>query len=355
MKIAIISDCHLKNLKDSPDNFAAVEHCLNYSSSQNIKDIFFAGDVFDDNYNSYADFENLARKFSDLTLYLLRGNHDFALSQNQFAAKNIRVIETPQISEFENKVIYLIPYVENKYAADLIESLNKQNLSIYKPKILISHCDYISDQSEVNELEKNVYMPLFKKDVEPFDKVFLGHIHKKKIIDDKVYYCGSSFPAAIDEIGERFFLIYDLLYDIAEYVKIPTKKVYYAFELCLNPFENIDITINKYLIPFLDQISSLSKETTVCLNLNLKGYVFSKKETIDNIAKTLNEKKITPIIKDADLRIFDSNKATKLKDIFVVYDMCLREIERLNLSNLYLNDKSLINDKILDYIVGALK
>ncbi|GEM_PF-3312023 len=355
MKITILSDSHLKSSDETPEKYDAIEYIFSYSVNNGIQNIIFAGDTFDSNLSSYGDFDNLACNYPTLNIYLIRGNHDSKLCQHQFTASNIFVIENPQIKEFEDKNIFLVPFIENKYAADIIEELNKKAL-VPKKKILISHCDYISKQSDINELEKNVYMPLFKRDIEEFEKVILGHIHKQMIIDEKIFYCGSAFPSAIDEIGDRYFIVYDLDFDVINLIKIPTKIIYFSFKIILNPFENIDEILNKYLSPFIKDLKSKYLDQIIHLNLNVTGFVMSKKAAVDDILKFLSNMDIKYNLKDDRLQIIDSNMQNHLNDAFSVYNLSRKKIEEINIGNeLFLKDKTLIHQKILELIIDTIR
>jgi hypothetical protein len=76
--------------------------------------------------------------------------------------------------------------------------------------VLISHGDYVSGMRSPNPLERGVYMPLSRQDIESYQpaRIFLGHTHLA-FEKDRVISPGS--PAAIDpsETGRRGFWLYD--------------------------------------------------------------------------------------------------------------------------------------------------
>jgi len=356
MKITILSDSHLKNKKQTPERFEAIESVISYCNQKKIYHIFFAGDTFDDNLENYSDFDDLANRFKNLNFWLLRGNHDDNLSQHNFLANNIRVIEHPTLETIYNKEFFLIPYAAKKYAADFIQILI-QNLSpISENKILISHCDYISIKSDINEYEQSVYMPLFRKDIEFFDKVFLGHIHKSQIIDNKVYYCGSSYPIASDELGERYFLVFDCEFDKVDKIPILTKEIFFSANIVLNPLQNIEEILKQTYAILPSEISARTSKQSVILNAFLYGLTLNKKEACQEIEKFFNVKKIKVNIDVKNLKIIDHNNINQFEEFFTIVDECKKKLDLLNLSSrLRISDKDKIFAKVIEAIGEVIK
>lgn len=121
MKIAFTADCHLKSDQSSPERFEALRFILNRGVEMNIDTLIIAGDLFDKEANSYVEFEKLAsnKKYSDIHIIAIRGNHDINIHQNHFTLANLLVVDEPQwVGKERLELDFLfIPYMRNKKMA----------------------------------------------------------------------------------------------------------------------------------------------------------------------------------------------------------------------------------------------
>jgi DNA repair protein SbcD/Mre11 len=212
MSIAITADLHLTSRAEHPQRFAALVDILDQMVLTSVGTLIIAGDLFDANRRSYHEFEELVGRpeYRSLHIVAIPGNHDIALKQNSFTLPNLVIIDQPRLVRLEEKGLpfLFLPYKPGLSAGDQMvgfrESISPQEF------VLISHGDYISGVRAPNPLERGIYFPLTRQDIEKYQpaRLFLGHTHLS-YEQEKVVSPGS--PAAIDptETGRRGFLIYD--------------------------------------------------------------------------------------------------------------------------------------------------
>ena len=211
MKIAITADIHLTSRERHPERFHALENILDQLVDQEIKTLIIAGDLFDASCTTPGLFEDVVKKkkYANIEIYIIPGNHDPVLSQGTFSHPNIKYITTPQLITFNKTIPFVfIPYTN---ASSIGETLSGNQFKLEMGKwVLISHGDWLAGMGNKNQYEKGTYMPLSGREIQLYKpkKVFLGHIHAKTD-SSVVHYPGS--PCAIDptETGYRSFLILD--------------------------------------------------------------------------------------------------------------------------------------------------
>lgn len=90
MKIAITADCHLS--PNHPERKQALEKILEKLKFSNINILIIAGDLFDKKAQNYSEFDEILKKFPNIFVYAIPGNHDSNLHQKFFTAKTLKVI-----------------------------------------------------------------------------------------------------------------------------------------------------------------------------------------------------------------------------------------------------------------------
>ena len=208
MRISVTADVHLRTRAEHPERYNALENIFEQTITEGIENLLIAGDLFDKDFRSYSEFEELCKKYSKLRLHIIPGNHDPSISGKSIVGDNIHIYTDPATLEIDSASFLFIPYEEKATMGEKIAEAEKEIEG--KEWILVAHGDYYGGVKELNPLEPGTYMPLSRKDLERFNPrtVFLGHIHKP-LSQDNVHYSGSPCGLDINETGRRRFLVYD--------------------------------------------------------------------------------------------------------------------------------------------------
>jgi DNA repair exonuclease SbcCD nuclease subunit len=235
LKISITADVHLSSYEETPERYHALEDIILQSLNENIHKLWIIGDLFHANFDRYSDFENLAKKYPDMTFQIIPGNHDSTLSSRSLAGQNIRVFDEPAIIT-EDYQFLILPYRHGKTMGELIAERKDQLLP--KNWILLSHGDWLDGRRSFNAIESGTYMPLTRSDLERYQpaRVFLGHIHAPS--DGPVFYPGSPCGLDITETGLRRFLIYDPQTNTVESREIDTDFLYQQCSIFVIPVDD---------------------------------------------------------------------------------------------------------------------
>jgi hypothetical protein len=173
---------------------------------EGINTLVVAGDLLDAVTTQDADsIDQVMKQHQDLTLHIVPGNHDLAITDKFFTSSNIIVHSSPEILDLPDIPILVVPYAVNSNMGASIEPFSSM---LEKERwILVSHGDWGSYAGS-NLAESNAYFPLSSNDVSLYRPhiAILGHIHKH-IKDGKVVYPGSLHPLDITETGPRRYII----------------------------------------------------------------------------------------------------------------------------------------------------
>lgn len=276
MKIAITADVHLASFSETPERYNALEDMINQVLAENIDKLFICGDLFHQDFNNYTDFEKLARKYPQLTFYIIPGNHDSTVSSRSLLGPNLKVFEETEIIEDAYQLVF-IPYIPGKTMGEMIAAKAGQ----LHPKrwILFSHGDWLEGTRAPNPVETGTYMPLTRSDLEHYQpaKVFLGHIHAK--LDSPVYYPGSPCGMDISETGLRRFLIFDTQSLSVESRNVNTDLIYQNCRLTILPVENEMEYVRKLIADVKDTWQSKPGEIAKTkIRVQVQGYTVNKSE-----------------------------------------------------------------------------
>jgi DNA repair exonuclease SbcCD nuclease subunit len=208
MRVAVTADVHLRTRGEHPERYNALENIFQQMSTEGMENLIVAGDLFDKDFSSYSEFEELCKKYSKLRLHIIPGNHDPGISGKSIVGDNIYIYTEPTALQFGSTTFLLIPYEEKGEMGEKIAEMEKEIEG--KEWILVAHGDYYGGLKELNPLEPGTYMPLSRKDLQRFKPrtVLLGHIHKP-VSQDNVHYPGSPCGLDISETGRRSFLVFD--------------------------------------------------------------------------------------------------------------------------------------------------
>lgn len=241
-KILLFSDVHIHAHKKSFDRLKdclkALEWAFETAKSNKIKDIVFAGDLFQDRQKidvaTYSLTFDTFIKHCDgsINLWLLLGNHDMwyhdkwdISSVLPFSAlPNVTVVNKACTLEVNGKEIDFLPYVKNpiEHLADLQQVVKKRK----GLKILVGHLAIHG--AELNTLYHSLADVQIEHDgdmvkvgpeyFKAWDQVFLGHYHGAQEIEN-IEYIGSPLELNFGEAyQEKHVLIYDLKNCKKEYI-----------------------------------------------------------------------------------------------------------------------------------------
>lgn len=228
-KVAIITDSHF-GIKKANDLFLESqikffkEQFVPYLEKNDIKEIFFLGDVFDNRVsinikikNVVLDmFENL---LADYKIYLIIGNHDCHYTNSteihslKFLDKlqNIRVVDDKLLVNLANRTILLSSWIidEEKFIHEIENMRERIDICMGHFAINGFHLNKFRIEEGGMPHEK------FSK----FTKVFSGHLHcrgVKKIGSCEIVYVGSPYQLTRADSNEpRGFCVLDI--DSMEY------------------------------------------------------------------------------------------------------------------------------------------
>lgn len=322
IKVAITADIHLDTNIDNEKSlrFSAFRTLLDDIITQKIKYLIIAGDCFDSNQRNYSLFDSLINKYKSIFCYIIPGNHDYAIKQEDFKSNNIKVITVPSVITIDTGTITFIPYKNETIMSDHLRSLTK-NSNFLKSDLLISHGDFINSRSDsiINEYEKGYYMPLYRSDIKRFgiNQTILGHIHQAiEYKDENVIYTGSPIGLNITETGVKSYLIYDTELKKVHRQNIDTDIIYYDEVLYAYPHESLEEIVLR-----LDNIISNwnldpGKLNNVVLRLKIKGFYDKKKSLYETVKKHVRDKRIS-LYDDIDASMLDQVDNTNELQIMI--------------------------------------
>ncbi len=234
MNIAITADVHLPSGENHPERYNALVNILDSLVKRDIQTLVIAGDLFDKDCNSYSRFEEVCRRYPQIGIHIIPGNHDPDISRSVIVGENIRVYDSPALEDFDGLDFVFIPYSATSGMGDYLEEIRPEGRWV-----LVGHGDYFGGMKQRNPYEKGTYMPLYRKDIERFApwKVFLGHIHKPMNIDN-LYYPGSPCGIDINETGKRRYLVFNTATGHTSMEIVRTDVVYLQEKFLIIPDEN---------------------------------------------------------------------------------------------------------------------
>ena len=272
MRIAVTADVHLGDKDEHLERYGALENILEQAEAEKVENLLIAGDLFDNGFNNYSEFEALCRKHLGVQLHIIPGNHDPGISEKSIVGDNIQIYTEPTMVEFDSTAFFFVPYKEKASVGDTIAEIDQDIEG--KQWILVAHGDYYGGVKELNPLEPGTYMPLSKKTIERFSPsaVFLGHIHKP-IAWGNVYYIGSPCGLDISETGKRRFLVYDTSEGSVVSMAVATDVLYFDESFVIVPLgteapllkQEIEKRIKSWDI-------ASSDHPRVCVKVEARGY-----------------------------------------------------------------------------------
>jgi exonuclease SbcD len=237
MRIGITADLHLTTREDHPERYNSLEYILYQLENQGSQTLLIAGDIFDKDFSNYSEFEAFLKKYPQIQVHIIPGNHDANISESDIVAPNIHIYTTTTAVELGSITFVFVPYKKETNMGDEIAALAESIRD--KEWVLIGHGDYYGGVRERNPLEPGTYMPLSRENVEIFKprKVFLGHIHKY-YDQGNVCYPGSPCGLDITEIGKRRFLLYNTGDSSVKSLWVSADIIYFDETFIIVPLED---------------------------------------------------------------------------------------------------------------------
>ena len=235
MRVAITADAHLRTRESHPERTRALKNIFEQTIVAGIEHLIIAGDLFDQDFQNYAEFEALCGTHPALQVHVIPGNHDPDISGRSITGDNIHIYTEPTVREIASLPFLFIPYEQG---AKMGEKITQMESEIEANRwVLVGHGDLYGGVREPNPLEPGTYMPLSRKDLTRFQPrtVFLGHLHKPHSPAAGVHYAGSPCGLDISETGRRRFLIYDVDDGSVESRDVETDVLYFAESFLVLP------------------------------------------------------------------------------------------------------------------------
>jgi len=91
MNIAITADVHLPAGENHPERYSALVNILDSLVKQDITKLIIAGDLFDKDCSDYSRFEEVCRRYPQIGIHIIPGNHDPDISRSVIVGENIRI------------------------------------------------------------------------------------------------------------------------------------------------------------------------------------------------------------------------------------------------------------------------
>jgi UDP-2,3-diacylglucosamine hydrolase len=232
MKILLTSDVHLK-LYETKKQDKFLKHLENTIEKENIKDVIFAGDIFDiflgkKKYiiNGYKNvIESFIRlRNLNINFHYVEGNHDFHLKpffekelgfniysnylDKNFYGKRIFCSHGDTINKFDFWYLAFRKFTRNRFFFWLID--------IFPERLMCKIASFISTKSKHLPGEKTIKYKLKSKSIKNlrkfaesllsngFDAVFLGHTHYREETKEN-----NSIYVNLGEYSKNGFFIFE--------------------------------------------------------------------------------------------------------------------------------------------------
>ncbi len=204
----------------------ALKKVINYIKENNIKYLFIAGDLYENEHIRKTTIEyinNLFKEIKNTKIFISPGNHDPYLNNSFYKTfywtENVIIFSpTMRVYEGEEADIYGVPFTDF-----YCKSLNVNEIKIKdknKINILLIH------GTVEGSLENTEYNPMKKAELKAlgFDYIALGHIHKLDYNidkDHKIVYPGSTISLGFDELGQHGMIVGNIKKEKVELEFIP--------------------------------------------------------------------------------------------------------------------------------------
>jgi len=81
VRLAVTADVHLRTRQDHPERNNALENIFEQIEAEGICTFIIAGDLFDEHFCTYLEFERLCRAHPSVHVHIIPGNHDSGICE----------------------------------------------------------------------------------------------------------------------------------------------------------------------------------------------------------------------------------------------------------------------------------
>lgn len=317
MKILFSTDHHLQT--STIEIFRSLlQQERDYAIQNNIKHIFWLGDIFDSRVAQRQDVLNALceelQKYKelDLTLHCIAGNHDKTDYESEISFLTSYKYQFHLVEKYESVIldsckIHMIPFFSDNV---WLQHFNCVELDSDCFNILLSHLAVTgSRNNDGTVVESNINPTLLSS----FNAVFLGHYHNYQKIGDNIYHIPSIYQHNYGENDFKGLTVFDT--ETLEVDVVETDFVKYI---------KVDIDVNEQTSNS-DIVLQINQWKEDFPNEKLRFNLVGEKTRVDalrqnNEIKSLGDIKIKDVsldITNIDLTSF--NKINNLKDSFVYF------------------------------------
>lgn len=305
-RFAFVADPHIENNKNLPFIIKTFKWIKETLKKEDIDYLFIAGDFI----NSRIKIDSLAlNKAVDILndfyedgieVFLLLGNHEKYTRLSNFTINSIKpfekhshIIDDFTILQGDNYNLFCLPSIENN--KELQEAVEKIVIEPGKYNILLGHQSILGATSNdlFNITDKTgLSADIFSK----FDRVFMGHFHKRQQIGN-VLYIGSPVQLSFgEEFSEKGVTIWNTNDNSVELIVNPDYEIYKTID---NLEEDVKDKFVRYITnEFLDSAETKSIKETLLKNGALEAKIEIKHKAFEEIAKD-------------EIEVFDMNEIVK--------------------------------------------
>ena len=299
--------------------------------------LFISGDLYEHQYVKKSTIEfinNCFKEIPETKVFIAPGNHDPFLKNSyysKFSWNDNVVIFNYDGDKIELPDVDIYGYGFNDFSCsgfDLVDKLNND-----KANILVIHGTLDGSEEKYNSISK--------KELEKFDYVAMGHIHKP-MYDGKIVYPGSMISLGFDEIWDHGYILGEISLEglKKEFIK-------------LNSGEFIEKKIDVTKILSIEELIEKINDIKVLENQFVKVVFVGKREfeiNTSEIYKLINNERIIKIKNMTEIA-YDLEKISRestLKGIFAK-----EMLEKIN-SECSMEEKEIL-EKAVEIAFDALK
>lgn len=248
MRFIHIADIHLGAVPDSNKSWGRLREKEIWSSFQKIIDIcndekiellLIAGDMFHKQplLRELKEVNYFFEKLETTQVVIMAGNHDYIATRSHYQGfpwcDKVHMFLDEEYSAFE------FPHLET-----MVYGFSYCNRDIWQPRydeVVPKKNNHINILLAHGGDERDIPINRRKIMEAGFDYIALGHIHKPEIISEKMAYSGSLEPIDKNEIGERGYILGEIVKDQEGRNKTNIKFIPNA----VREYKRVDLNVTK--------------------------------------------------------------------------------------------------------------
>jgi exonuclease SbcD len=323
-RFALTADPHIENNKNLPFIIKTFDWIIETLEKEKIKHLIILGDFI----NSRIKIDSLAlnkaidilNKFYEkgIVVFLLLGNHerytktsDFTITSIKPFEKHSYIIDDLKLIKGNNFNFICVPNIENN--DDFVDIIKKIKIEKGKFNILLAHQ---SIQGAVSNDLFNIHdrTGLSPELFDGFDRVFLGHFHKRQEIPKNILYVGSPVQLSFgEEFSEKGLTIWNSEDNTTKFICNPNYEIYKTVD---NTTDQVADRFVRYITnDFIDNVEAKKIKEELYSKGALEVKIEIKQKAFENI-------------KETEIEIFDLNEIVKkyieLNSAVLDKDRCLK-------------------------------